>query len=639
MENNTLYFKYIKLIEKSNKTDDDSNTNKLINELIKKINIKSNYKNKNIINSYNDIVFFNDIRNKQYNMITDSVTEEMFIKMLSKGKNPCVDVVDINDMKPKPKQLYKFDKKDIMRILNDYSKYRLMFRKCLYLCDTYPKFMNEFMFHIEKIINLSSLHSSKQIYTKYKGKLNIAEQSNNNKYRPLIYECTFTSLLIEYIIIDQITNVLKKNNVNIQNLAYINDFNNMDIVRSNFIVELNYNKEIYKKYKTYFMLDIKNAYPSVNIVNILMLLSKFGVDIKIIKYIFNIYTKSNIYYKKNKIEEWAYGLFQGPYLSKVLFSLYIDTIFNIIIEHGKKINLIPQNFKTKISYVDDYIFVADNIDFDRSLNIYKYIQRSLKKKVNLLLNNKSKILYHDYTKLVLLKNENLKFMIPYKNQTYEIQKGKITNELYEMYLNKHYLFNNKKMVMQWIGTQLLTYIKRINILNINDNNKLYILQNKFLKKMIRFTEEYFMIYGSFIIDKVIEMYCKELVNDKENIFKYIMVSNIKKLTKYNLWTLGIGYMIEDNKFMLFKKSLNKYGITERCLDLNMTFDDIIEKKVKMPTIQLKLSKDEKIKHNIIQNTMIYINDFGIATEYTKDEKENIKVENILLGENDDDNHE
>lgn len=113
-----------------------------------------------------------------------------------------------------------------------------------------------------------------------------------------------------------------------------------------------YRYKVYELYQktmkgkgTLVIADIKNAFNSVCLNTMEKMINCENLK----KYFRKMYFKSDVFYKKQKIE-WKRGLHQGSSISPALFMVYMDYVFNSVKKYATRI----------FAYLDDMVFYFEN---------------------------------------------------------------------------------------------------------------------------------------------------------------------------------------------------------------------------------------------------------------------------------------
>lgn len=218
-------------------------------------------------------------------------------------------------------------------------------------------------------------------------------------------------------------------------------------------------------------LDISNAFPSVNIIGLIKLLSKYNVDTKLINYIKSYYDrlKYKIYIDKDSSTDfirWNQGLIQGCPMSPILFIVIMNYIISIA--DKKYRNLYGAKIYSKnimfLAYIDDICISCNSAE---GLEIVYNELKSLLSQFNLTINKEK-------TKIMSNNNDYLK-------DFERVTSFKYLGEIIEF-------GKSKSTVYKSIFKSLYKKLYRIHKATYNDDVKKYIFNiyvlNWFTKKML-----------------------------------------------------------------------------------------------------------------------------------------------------------
>jgi hypothetical protein len=145
-------------------------------------------------------------------------------------------------------------------------------------------------------------------------------------------------------------------------------------------------------------IDIKNAFPSINLAKLLTVLAKYHVDPKIISYIRSYYTNFEYYVQTSEwsteTNKWTTGLVQGCPMSPILFVVLVNYVLVHLSNKYKnkcsfKINDTQNILFT--AYIDDISIITKDAESMRE--VYEELV-SIFADFNLIVNKKKTAIFH-----------------------------------------------------------------------------------------------------------------------------------------------------------------------------------------------------------------------------------------------------
>lgn len=385
------------------------------------------------------------------------------------------------------------------------------------------------------------------------------ERSNINSFRQVIGIPNVVSHLHRILML-RLNNYMIKNNyidTTMQKGGVSGIKNNMfeQIIKLKNIIK---NANIHKKELCVMFVDISDAFPSLNIEKLLMILKEYGIPQNLIDYIqayygsFTYYTSTNEWNSDNK--QWDRGLLQGCPLSPLLFVIVLNYILKYLEDKYLNNSGYQPNDKIKIlfsAYIDDIVITCKNCE-----------------KMNIVY-NELKILLHDFgLKINDAKTAymNINNASPNLLENVEVTKYKYLGE---------WIYSDGSSIN---AIRNLLYILRSRLMWI-DNNANTTIDQKYqyiTNIIIPFVQRKFAVMYDVVVEeklkilKLIKSFTNKwgVVNDAEIFIAF----NIKELLNETNDEILKNLVFEDNAYNI--DAVNENDVKRKFSQIKFEYDNI-----------------------------------------------------------------